>query len=151
MNRHERRAFASTSRKLAAQRPRTLTRIPVTHWPPDRVALPGVQRLDAWQSRDYLVQLYQETCRSPDGRRAVLWRLTVNRVTVDKTGRFDDAIGWDELQRVKRECGFGDRYAVEVYPRDCDMVNVSNMRHIWLIEQPLPVGWFSYEDPPEQG
>lgn len=47
-----------------------------------------------------------------------------------------DGITWDDLQWLKAAVGFGDREAVEVFPRDCDVVNVANMRHLWV----LPAG-----------
>lgn len=48
----------------------------------------------------------------------------------------------NDLQRLKRECGRGDLDAVEVYPRDCDVVNVANMRHLFVFESCLlPYVW----------
>ena len=37
--------------------------------------------------------------------------------------------------------GFGDRDAVEVYPADNAIVNVANMRHLFVFENPLPYVW----------
>jgi hypothetical protein len=91
-----------------------------------------------WRSRYYLAQLYRaERCEG----RGVL-RLSVNRVTLGADGRWVDGLSWDELMRCKRETGHGELYAVEVYPRDRDIVNDANMRHLWLLSEPLPLGWF---------
>lgn len=68
-------------------------------------------------------------------------RLTVNRVEVKQDGEYQDGITWDELQFIKQACGYGDRQAVEIYPPDADVVYVSNMRHLWILNEPLNVGW----------
>jgi hypothetical protein len=31
--------------------------------------------------------------------------------------------------------------AVEVYPKDSDIVNVANMRHLWLVDDKTNIGW----------
>lgn len=87
-----------------------------------------------FRSSRYFVGLWSAT----DG----ILRLTVNRVDDDpKTGRWRDGITWDELQRIKTECGFGDRDAVEVYPRDSDVINEAPMRHLWIMPEPLAWCW----------
>ena len=86
----------------------------------------------AWVSKKYLVQEYRD--------RGGVIRLSVNRVTRHNS-KWEDKITWDELQRIKREVGYGDSFAVEIYPRDADVVNVSNMRHLWVMPIPLPFGW----------
>lgn len=87
-----------------------------------------------WISRDFLVQVFLE-------KRAI--RLSVNRTTIQSDGRWSDRITWDELQAIKREVGYGDRFAVEIYPADRDLVNVANMRHLWILRDPLGIGWRS--------
>lgn len=52
-----------------------------------------------------------------------------------------DQITWDQLQTIKSELGFGDWYAVEVYPANADLVNDANMRHLWMLETRLSIGW----------
>jgi hypothetical protein len=37
--------------------------------------------------------------------------------------------------------GFGAADALEVYPRDGDVVNVANIRHLWVLRDPLPWAW----------
>ena len=72
-------------------------------------------------------------------------RLSINRITMNASGRWDDNITWDELQDAKRDCGYGDMLAVEVYPQDKDIVNDANMRHLWILEAPIAgVGWFRH-------
>jgi hypothetical protein len=91
-------------------------------------------RIQAWRSRSFLVQAF--------GEGEGLIRLSVNRTTLGDNGRWLENISWDELMQLKREAGFGDWYAIEVYPRDKDVVNVANMRHLWVMEKPLNIGWF---------
>ena len=31
--------------------------------------------------------------------------------------------------------------AVEVFPADDQVVNVANMRHLWVLPEPLPFAW----------
>lgn len=86
------------------------------------------------RSRTFMCQVFQE----PGG----VIRLSFNRTTVDETTwRWAEGISWDDLQRLKREAGYGDREAVEVYPPDRDQVNVANMRHLWVLPEPLPFAW----------
>lgn len=100
---------------------------------------PGAPRpLKCWQSRKYLVQLFVNEQAS-----AADYRLSICRVTINVEGRFDDGLTWQELHDIKREVGFGDWYAVEIYPRDVDVINVANMRHLWICSTPLSIGWFS--------
>ena len=66
-------------------------------------------------------------------------RLSVNRTMPGKDSWLED-ITWEELQTVKREVGYGDRLAVEIYPEDVNIVNVANMRHLWIIDG-LDLGW----------
>ena len=88
---------------------------------------------EVWRSSGFLLQVYYER----DG----IERLTVCRAAVDVSGNWRSEITWDELQRLKRECGRGDRYAVELFPADADVVNVSNMRHLWVLLEPPPFAW----------
>lgn len=87
---------------------------------------------EVWRSRDFLVQLYQEPA-------AV--RVTVNRTHAPNGIDWAEGISWDELQRLKAEIGRGDAWAVEIYPADEHVVNVANMRHLWLLTEPLAFGW----------
>jgi len=113
-----------------AKRPAVLTPVPREQWP-----LPvNATRTAVLLSREYLVQVFDEG----DGVR----RISANRTTARPDGRWGDGLTWDEMQEIKRQIGMGDRYAVEVYPRDRDVVNVANMRHLWVLPEPLSIGWF---------
>lgn len=140
MNRQERRAMVKEQHAYVKQRPAKLTLVPRDEWPRlDETQLP----MRCWVSRDYLVQLY-DVIEFPPEPAYIIYRMSVCRVRLSKSGtRWQDNLTWDELQTIKREIGFGDWYGVEVYPRDCDVVNVANIRHVWLMELPLSIGWRS--------
>ncbi|MNK58672.1 hypothetical protein D3C87_777620 [compost metagenome] len=108
-----------------------LSEIPRERWP---AFVPGVTTIPfkAWIGEGYLVQAYEER----DG----IIRLTVN--SVERVGRhWADRIPWDDLQAIKACCGYGDRDAVEVYPRARDLVNVARMRHLWVLPELVPFAW----------
>lgn len=68
--------------------------------------------------------------------------MTVNRTMINRAREWLEGISWDELMELKRYIGFGESYAVEVFPRDSDIVNVAAMRHLWILPEPLDIGWF---------
>lgn len=132
-----RRALAADLRKRAAAWPERLTEVPESQWPPREPELTE-RPIKVWCSRTYFVQQY--ACPTHGG--IELRRLSVNRVTVTKTGDWQDNIPWEDLMACKRQTGHADWYAIEIYPRDRDIVDVANMRHLWLLAEPLSIGWF---------
>lgn len=139
----ERRLFKKHARRLAAGRPLVMTPIPTSRW--NLKIRP--QPIQAWESQKFLAQLYAE--QHVDGQPCL--RLSVNRVTVTVDGKWEDNLTWDELMQVKAECGFADFYGLEVYPRERDIVNVSNMRHLWLFGKGFQIGWFEDTPRPDPG
>jgi hypothetical protein len=139
--RRERLKMAAEMRKQASAWPEQLALLPESEWPPlsSLVGRVSESPLAWWRSRYFLAQVFAQ--RPFNGVEAR--RLSVNRVTVEKSGHYQENITWDELQRCKRETGHGDWYGLEIYPRDRDLVHVANMRHIWLLAEPLKLGWFS--------
>lgn len=117
-----------------AKRPAMLTPVPIERWP---TPLNG-SRTAVLLSSDYLVQVFDEG--------GGVQRISVNRTTARPDGRWDDGLTWDEMQDIKCQIGMGDQYAIEVYPRDRDVVNVANMRHLWVLPEPLRIGWFKTHD-----
>lgn len=107
--------------------------IPRAQWPQDIPTTQGSDRISVWQSRDFLVQLFSEA--------DFVLRLTINRTKLLPNGSFADAITWDELMAIKRDCGFPDKWAVEVFPDDRQIVNVGNMRHLWLLPSRPSFAW----------
>lgn len=118
--------------------PLELKAIPAEQWPPQVVGHNTSEecpRIAVWRSREFLVQAFRD--------KGVV-RLSVNRTDWDTNqDRFREDISWDELQRLKAEAGFANFDAVEVFPAEGDTVNVANMRHIWVLNEPLSFAWRS--------
>ena len=121
------------TRTTAGMYTRALTRVPVEQWPAEMASHMTLLPLEVWRSRDFLLQVYREG----NGYE----RLSVIRTQLNGSGRWADGIPWEDLQRLKRECGRGDRWAVEVFPADDRVVNVANMRHLFVLQEPPPYGW----------
>lgn len=119
--RAQRRQLARDNDKL----PDFMLPVPRQAWP---IRSEGPEPVAVFRSRRFLAQVF-------DAHGGVL-RISVCTTTLTTGGRWEDGITWDELQQIKREIGFGGRDAVEVYPPDRDVVNVANMRHLWV----MPVG-----------
>lgn len=69
-------------------------------------------------------------------------RLTVSRTARTESGSdWMEGITWDELQRLKCEAGYRDHWCVECYPPSDQVVNVANMRHLWILGHTPPYGW----------
>lgn len=133
LNRAGRRAMVAHAAQEAKKRPEILTEIPRAAWP-----LSQTRQTHVWHSRKFLVQMFEEEPFQGVETR----RISVCRATLLECGRWEENLTWDELMQVKREIGFGEWYAVEIFPRDRDVVNVANMRHLWLLGSPLALGWF---------
>ncbi len=119
--------------KENAKYPWKLVEIPFEKW---AASLQGLRNrpVKLFRSREFLVQVYAYD--------NYVVRLSVNR-TSHNGNRWDDMITWDELQAIKRQAGYGDYDAVEVFPRDVDIVNVSNIRHLFVFcdRRDLPFVW----------
>ncbi len=122
--REQRRQLARENMK----QPAVLCEVPRHEWP-----TANAKQLRVLRSRDFLVQEFHEPAPA-------LVRLSVCKTTVQGQ-RWQDGITWDDLQRLKRECGYGDADAIEIFPADADMVNVANMRHLWVMSSPVPFAW----------
>ncbi len=95
-----------------------------------------------WRSREFLVALYLDD----NG----FERLSINRTEIQNDGNWKEYITWDEIQRLKDEAGFGDRWAVECYPPQREVINVANMRHIFLLPEAPAFGWRVIQINPEK-
>ena len=126
------RIFRRQMKHENSQWPETLCEIPSQKWPD--ISAMKKPPFQVWRSRDFLVQIYAEDNN--------IVRMSICRTSLDMNEeRWQDGITWDDLQRLKRECGYHDRDAVEIYPRDYDIVNVANMRHLWILPEKLTFGW----------
>lgn len=126
MNRAARREHA---RRMAAH-PKELTEMPRERWPHMPTSVPRVR---VFISSELLVQEFEE----PEG----VMRLSVNRTTVRTDGHWVDGISWDTLQAVKDAVGYADRDAFEIFPAKRDVVNIANIRHLWILPKPIALAW----------
>lgn len=124
--RAQRRQLARDNAKL----PTRLLEVPREDWPDVHQ---DDQLLALFCSRDFLVQIFSAITPA-------MFRISVNRTRLDGE-RWADGITWDELQAIKTELGFGDVDAVELYPPTRDVVNVANIRHLWVLSAPMPFAW----------
>jgi hypothetical protein len=109
-----------------------MKRIPQSQWPIG--VTPQSNLVDVWRNREYVVQVYQE-------KNGII-RLSILRTSIDRDGNWLDGISWDKLQEIKSAVGFGECDAVEIYPKDKDVANVANIRHLWIVPD-LPFAWRS--------
>ncbi len=109
--------------------PKVMMEVPRSQWPPCSVAhIPH----KVWRSREFLCQEFH----NDDGT----IRLSFCRTELDDSGGWKEGFDWETLQRLKRECGYGERDAVEIFPADKYIVNVANMRHLWIVPE-IPFKW----------
>ena len=100
--------------------------VPRDKWP----FMPGIESepLKVWLSNGFMAVLYRQRA---DGN----LRLCVNRTR--RNGRdWRDGITWDELQRIKNETVGPEVWCVENYPAESEVVNVANMRHLYVLDGP---------------
>jgi hypothetical protein len=133
MPRSQRRAAEAFLRAENLKWPETLKLWPREEWPTGMSGTPGV--IGVYRSRGFLVQVFGEPA-------PVVVRLSIIRTAIKSNGDWQENITWEELQRLKREAGYGDFDAVEVYPPESDVVNVANLRHLWILQPGnLPFAW----------
>lgn len=128
MNRKQRRTAKANLRLENRQKPDRLIEIPRADWPYLENKL-----LKVFRSKKYLVQVYEEENN--------IFRLSICRTELNNSGDWKDGITWDELQEIKTQCGYGNSDAVEIYPKDIDIKNVSNMRHLWVLPYDVSFAW----------
>jgi hypothetical protein len=90
---------------------------------------------EVWTNKDFLVQINKEASGI---------RITINKLkhkVIKGEPIWDDGISWDQIQEIKSLVGYGDKWAVECFPPDQEVVNVANMRHIWILNNPPEYGW----------
>lgn len=128
MNRVQRRAAAKFLATESAKWPCRMVPVPKDQWPTKPSHLMAVFR-----SNQFLAQLFVE-----DGDQL---RLSINRTQLDGSGGWREGISWDDLQQIKDQCGYGGYWALEVFPPNAEVVNVANMRHLWIVKVPPDFAW----------
>lgn len=84
----------------------------------------GEHSIGVWEDETYFAAAFQEkTCI----------RLDIQRKD-ERSG-----LTWDDLRQIKNECGFSDYDGIEFYPRENDVLNTGNFRHLYLFSEALPL------------
>ena len=129
----ERRRFLKAHRQAIAEENRRWTKelveVPKEHWA-DNSRLES--RIGVWRSKEFIVQIFQ------DGDYT---RISVNRTCLLADGHFKDDITWDTMQAIKASIGYAGFWAAELFPPDDQLVNVANIRHMWILNEIPPYGW----------
>ncbi len=133
--RRELRALQRAARLEAAKWPARMTPVAQDVWPKQDGLSTGALAIGVWRSNRFLAVMWEEP------HKASTPRLSICRAFLGDDGRYVDGIRWEELQQVKDECGFADRDAVELYPAQRDIVDVANLRHLWLLPARSPLAW----------
>ena len=126
------REIRTATARTNAARSKHLEEVPLDDWPRMGDEKRSWRRVKAWVSRKHLVQefLHEETGSI---------RLSVCRSNIRRQdGDWEEIKGWDELFAIKNEL-YPDRQAVEIYPPRDELVNVANLRHLWILPVPIPV------------
>lgn len=134
-NREERRERLRAEIAAAKRFGPILQRVPEAEWPPN----PGGPRpFEVWASRTWTVMLY----RSSDeiGGDEIRDEGIECRISVRRTDGGID-ISWTDLQKIKADIGRADRWACELFPTERDLVDVANLRHLWLYFGTPSFGW----------
>ena len=100
--------------------------VPRHEWPRENKNL-----FKVFLSSQFLVQEYRE-----DG----VIRLSICQ-TKRKGSKWADGITWDQLQEIKNAVGYHDKCAVEVFPERSKVVNVANMRHLFVLPERPDFTW----------
>lgn len=130
LNREQRRALEKVKRQLIASYPDTLEIVPEND--PNLPYSSHPQDIEhIYRSKKYTVILWKQGI---DHTLLLGQKFSISRNEWDsKDRRYKDGLTWDEIMDIKREMGFGERTAIEYYPADSEVVNLANMRHIFLI------------------
>lgn len=134
LSRQERQAMIRKLERDNTGWPETMVQVAQEKWPKGFLqdcvdTIVGLHR-----SRHFLAQVFATS----DG----YLRLAVTRTMCTPNGeRWLDGITWDELMRVKAECGYGECWAVEVYPANSHVVNIANVRHLFLLAEAPAYAW----------
>lgn len=125
-SREQLRAMERENKRYPVDR---LVEIPREEWP-----MCSPKMIRALRSRDFLVQVFAEAND--------VIRLSIQRCAFDRAaGRWADGITWDDLQHLKTLAGYGEQPAVELFPPDQAVVNVANLRHLWIVPDAPEFMW----------
>lgn len=53
-------------------------------------------------------------------------------------------MGWSQLQRIKNEVSGSDKMAVQVFPKESNLIDQANMYHLWVFENEFGINENSF-------
>jgi len=122
-----------SARKTSAPYPTNeLREVPFEEWSEEQKQVDGRPE-KVFRSRKFIAQIYIE----PDGH----IRISVNKTTLNRNGDYEDGITWDDLYTIKNQIGFSKNDCIEIYPARHHLVNVANMRHLFVLDETHPYNW----------
>lgn len=107
-----------------------MVRLAADAWPDIKIENPP---REVWRSRGFFLMVFDDK----NGHT----RLSICRSQINDAGQWVDDISWDELFMLKCSVGFEHQDVVEIFPAVADYVNVSNMRHLWVMDEPITYKW----------
>jgi hypothetical protein len=112
--------------------------IPKEKWP---TSTNNSNVFKVFRNKKFIVQIIQDFgCQ----------RITVNRthaILVKGEPIWSDGISWDQLQGIKDAIGYADKWCIECFPPQDEVVNIANMRHLWVLSEPPKFGWHNGPSP----
>lgn len=126
LNREQRRALEKAHKILISTYPDELTKvsendpdIPYSSHPEDITAI--------YRNKKFTVIVWKQN------RYCKYCKFTVSRNEwSSKERRYLDNITWDEIMEIKRAIGLGETQCWEYFPKDSEVVNEANLRHIFF-------------------
>lgn len=111
---------------------RELTQVPQADWPEDAAGLGHGVLAALWRSQTRTVMVREHDHPTITARICVM---AMGR------GARNATLGWDELQRIKRQVGFGGHFAVEAFPEDSHVSDGAAVRHLWVLRERPAWAW----------
>jgi hypothetical protein len=129
------RFLARESQKFSEE----MQMIPYEEWPSIHKSTElKCKPLALWRSKKFMAQVVEE----PNGS----IRISINRTSINSKYEFIDGISWDDLQNIKNQIGFQDFDCIELYPAREDVVNVANIRHLFVLPESSIYNWSTQKD-----
>jgi hypothetical protein len=100
----------------------------------DPIDLKNLRSTEMWASRKFHVLILENKTNGAE-------QLNIYRAEVDtKSKRWRDGISWEEMQELKKQCGRGDKIAFEPFPKDSEVINTNNIRHLFIAKENSSIG-----------
>lgn len=115
--------------------PSAMTPVGKEEWPDaTRLLRTGLTNpFSVFRSKNFLAQVYLPVNGAT--------RISIQRTMIDDDGNWLQGMTWDDLMTIKSQIGFENEWAVEIFPPIDEVVNVANMRHLFVIPEAPEFAW----------